>query len=433
MLNTRWRIKHDEIMKTNICTLMAAMAIVITFTALTACSDDDEKTSTIKTDKAGYFWLKNLRTHEGTGTSKSDRGDGTLVLVSDNKVITCQQGDTLVLSFTPEDKYSDAKYHFEQCNFLDNTTQVNETIYTAELALGEHNLAAKSICKIEGYDLSASKSFKFNVGRKEITDMNAGTFLISNLSTGEVVSEQYYSCFAGDTLKVLFQPKPQFASVPFKIEAGYFDKLNDSLFVVRDLKTLREGGVSVGKDVDFQTVYNQNDSTLGAKRNLIMITWVEYADITYTLNVSPDLLNFISASISYSDDTAFEKTINLKEEDWTMEHVEIDGESLDMACFRLPMHYDKLDKDYYFKVMYAKKDGVILSKDVYEFWYGLSLGPATIAGEPSVNISIGISVGGNGNEVKSEEVSDYLEKLINNPDIVKIHLDKRNRRISTIK
>lgn len=239
-----------------------------------------------------------------------------------------------------------------------------------------------------------------------------------------------YECFAGDTLEVLFKPKEEYESVHFEIKGGYFQKISDNLFVVPDLKTSVGSGISIGKTVDFQTVYNNNDSILGCKREFSLITFVEEADVTYTLYVTRDLLQFMTATLSYTDDNGRELSFTLKDEDWTTETFEDGGEEL--IYYRFPMHYTKLDRDFSVKASYSINESVPPTKESYDFEHGLMWGAAVVAGAPHTNISIDINVGGDG-MVKAEDVANYLEQMANNPDVIKVHIGKRDRSIVLVK
>lgn len=403
---------------------------------LSSCCDDgndeDKKEDQVEVkrdEKAGYFWLRNIRTNEGAGIKLNSEGNTH----TSNVKINCEQGDTLVLEFTPLEKYSDSKFHFKTSYILDDAQQEESMIYTSNLAIGEHILVAKSVCQIEGYDLSAERSFSFNVVRKTVTDFEAGTFSITNISTGETVNGSSYSCFAGDTLEVLFNPKKEYASVPFEIEGGYFQKISDNLFVVPDLKTSAGNGLSIGKTVDFQTVYNnEKDSILACKREFSLITFVEEANVTYTLHVSPDLLQFVTVSLAYTDDNGQEVTLSLKDEDWTTEIFDNNGKSAELTYYSLPLHYKKLDKDHTVKAIYRIKDGVALTKESYEFDHSLNWGSATVAGASHTNYSVTVNIGGDG-MVKAGDVATYLQHLKDNPDVLKVHLGKRDRSIVNVK
>lgn len=404
---------------------------------LSSCCDDEEdkkedNVEVKRDDKSGHFWLKNLRTKEGAGMSIANKDDGAISYIEINKIIECEQGDTLIVKFTPKSDYSEDKFKFRPDNILDNASHVGDTVLTSNLALGEHTLVAKSVCQIEGYELSSEYSFSFNVNRKKVFDSEAGTFSITNISTREAVNGLSYNCFAGDTLEVLFKPKKEYASVPFEIKGGSFTKLNDSLFVVPDLKTSMGNGIDIGKTVNFQTVYNENDSILMCKYEFSLITFVEEADVTYTLYVTPDLLQFVSASLSYTDDNGQELTFSLKDEDWTTETIEMDGESVELTCYRLPLHYNHLDCDHTVKAIYSIEDGVALTKESYDFDHSLNWGSAIVAGAPHSSVSININIGGDG-MIKADDVAKYLQHLTDNPDVVKVHLGKRDLSIVTVK
>lgn len=287
-----------------------------------------------------------------------------------------------------------------------------------------------------------------------LEDSEAGTFVITNVSANEEIQGSYYQCFVGDTLKVVFQPKQQYSSFDFNITASRLTKIGNDLFLVPDLDTSLGGGVSFGKNIEFEAANNTNGNKLSAKMSVPFFTYVPEADVTYSLSISSELLPFIDVTLDYTTDngTAAKPLTN---SDWVRDtvyaYVFISDDGKEMhsssnadregytltdsipyysAHYRLNMHYTKLDTDYTITARYTPKTEVEATEDSYYFRHSLSWGPATICGASVNNVSI--SIGGK-TDIKREEVASYLEKLSTTPDIVKLHLSKRERKISEIK
>ncbi len=94
---------------------------------------------------------------------------------------------------------------------------------------------------------------------------NAGTFSITNLTTGEKIEEEAVfggnAMFSsngikiakGDTIKVTFTPIPTYSKVKFEKNCKYLTKISDTLFVVPDLSREDKSHEFDGKAV---TVYS---------------------------------------------------------------------------------------------------------------------------------------------------------------------------------
>lgn len=108
-----------------------------------------------------------------------------------------------------------------------------------------------------------------------ITDSNAGTFTITNLSTGETIkNEAQYGFYGinsstgtsiakGDTLEVKFTPKSLYRNVKFSRSCSNIKQISDSYYVVDDLSKKDfekvDGHVTSNVDttsIDFMATYN---------------------------------------------------------------------------------------------------------------------------------------------------------------------------------
>ena len=346
-----------------------------------------------------------------------------------------RKGDTLLIRFIPNDKYKDKAFDLTYTVNSGSDAVKDSLVDTSNFNFGENKLLVEAVHKTDSFDLSATQEYTFKIVPKSIVDTNAGKFEITDITSGDEIGEddQPYHFFVGDTVKIVFHPNTGYENMSFSISCSSLTWLNDSLWVVPDLGTTN-GNVQISKNIWIQAEYkNKNemeDFALSSERILKVFTYKEYADVTYLLDVSQDLLQFINTTIVYTDDSGEEQIINLKDEDWIKETFEYDGETEDYAYYKLNIHYDKLDKDHYVKAIYSKKEDVAITDEPYNFSHYLKWGPAVVAGLTFNNISINIDIYTGNNKVN---VADYLEKLVNNPDVVKIHLDKRSRKIETIK
>ena len=281
-------------------------------------------------------------------------------------------------------------------------------------------------------------------------DSDAGSFVITNLSANEEVKGGSYNCFAGDTLKVDFLPKQQYKSLSFTINTSNLIKLSGNLFLVPDLKTSINPVISISKNVTFQATNEKN--SLYAEKTVPFFTYVPEADVSYTLIVSPDLLQFVNVELEYTTDNGTVQSKTLSDKDWIRDTSYIyvftndvgheihssnkdphEGHSLTDSIpvydtyFDLDIHYGKLDSDHKVTARYTPKMGVEPMTDTYKFWHNLMWGPATIAGASITHISL--DIGGSSN-INRQDVASYLEKLSATPDVVSLHLNKRERKIT---
>ena len=116
----------------------------------------------------------------------------------------------------------------------------------------------------------SSGTFNINVS---VTDLKAGTFQFVNISTNEQITASYHNCFVGDTIKVEFSPKAEYAQVPFEITAEpkgamkdapveQIEKVLDDFF---DSKVAEEFMNAV--DTEMRTYIDDLDKPLGLKRD----------------------------------------------------------------------------------------------------------------------------------------------------------------------
>ena len=138
---------------------------------LTSCKEDDSA-EVIKDNDSGYFWVENLRTKNGVGTTVTNLENGKTTYREGKGTLECELGDTLVVKFTPKNKYTNL--NFSQSSTVDNSSQVGNMVLTSNMSIGEHTLVAKAICQTDGYNLSAQQSFTFNVKVKPVHDLEAG-------------------------------------------------------------------------------------------------------------------------------------------------------------------------------------------------------------------------------------------------------------------
>lgn len=433
--------------------LLLATLLLSTVSLVTACHDHEEETVTKgnfgteeKTDSSSCnFTLTNLRTKEWLGTKDTIQENGGISQTNNDGILNCQKGDTLIVSCSPKKKYEEFSFTTE---YLLDGDKVGEEIHTGSLATGIHTITASAKCEAEGYKLSATRSFTISLSEIEkVSDSNAGRFTLVNISAGEEIDKGYHECFVGDTIKAIFEPKDEYANLPFSIEAGPFAKLNDSLFVVTDLQTN-----IIGQNVWFRAEYKDDRRTLSAEKTVSFFTYVEEAYVTYRLGISEDLMQFVDVTLEYTDERGHIGKKEIGQEDWTIEadtlyeYVDAKGQKMltgnknpgaewtkvgeeyyRSIFYTLDIHYEKLDCEYTVTAKYTARQNVQLSKDSYEFRHYLSYGPAVVAGNRTISISI--SNGGD-DDIERSKVEEYLNNLCATPDKITLYLDKRKRSVN---
>ncbi len=412
--------------------LLFALSFIVSWSyVLSSCSDDDdekkkEDVEVKKDDKAGYFWLKNLRTDEGAGISVINE-NGNSSYKESTHTIDCELGDTLVIKFTPKSSYTDEKIKFRPANILDNTSQVGDTVLTSSLSIGKHTLVAKAVCQMEGYNLSAQQSFSFKVKEKPVKRVvdAAGTFSITNRMTGEKVDENHNLVLAGDTLDISFSPLSGLEDKAFSHKYTLGSKVYDGDYVV----------VKNENDLVLSAEYEDSIS-YKAKRSFSLVISNRSTTIPYYIGVSPDLLKFVDVEATFYDSTGKADTYQIGENDWTKEYF---YENEFSYRYRKTVRYLTWGLDCGLRIRYIPKDNVVPTEDHYDFLHSLSMGRMISSGTTdvgyqlqiydgiNVNLTINISIGGkevDAGNVSRDDVKGYIDYIASHPEGISFHISE---------
>ena len=281
---------------------------------------------------------------------------------------------------------------------------------------------------------------KENNVKIQITDSNAGSFLVTNLTTNEVLDGHNSYVLYYDSLRFEFLPNKKYSKFHFveqyeriryskveQIKPVYVCQSDDGTKLIMNASCRFESG---------DTIYN-----LSASRELTIQYPEHYSEITYIFGITKDLLTFVTPVVDYSDYEGHNNTIQLTDE---MIHIEDDSvyEGINYGGFgkwTKDVRYLKWGIDCGMRVRFVAKPNVELSKDAYEFDQWLSVPSASSHGTNSsgtivvknyswITINITINIGKEAKTddglIRKEYVQEYIEQLIRSPLQQRFHIDE---------
>ena len=152
-----------------------------------------------------------------------------------------------------------------------------------------------------------------------IEDRNAGIFILSNLTTGELIENNTTSYIPkGDRLQIKFSPSEKYRKCNFKVKYSIIGQNSE-------VKEISDVYVSKGNDgskivMEANGNFTSND-TIYHLSAIQEYTFLSPSSIDYGLSVSPDLLLFVTPEICYDDDEGVKHTMQITEEMMTTKHV----------------------------------------------------------------------------------------------------------------
>lgn len=299
-----------------------------------------------------------------------------------------------------------------------------------------------------------------------VEDSDAGIFKLLDTSTGSELQVGKNNCiylYVGDTIKVLFEYKSEYKDFNFTFESEQLNKVGDDLFVVPSnlasaeahstvIITVGEPGKPVVISASCTTVKDNVEYKLSAKRDFRVFAYgiPESILVNYYLNVSPELLQFVTPAITCPNENGSSSTSYvLKDEDWEKtekEHYVVykneenkykyvnvsKGETpeegwtmIEEFDYWAPYLYG-FDRDYTAKntiltatVSYQQNNNVDISQDSYEFYHKLNWNSK----QSGIHMDIDLT----DHTVKKEKVQEYIDKLANTHDVVKLSIDRTGR------
>lgn len=289
----------------------------------------------------------------------------------------------------------------------------------------------------------------------KVDDSEVGAFEeIRNMSSGRTVSlydgivintgKQTAQIYGGDTIKVSFTPKSQYAMEKFNITIEGYKKLNDSLFVAPVGQILKDDTSSESLKMVATCSFNRNDTiySLSAKQSGHYSYKSAFVfDVDYSYSITSDLLAFVTPVLTYTDENGYEKNVTLTEANMEFSKVTIyqdqDGHRYYLEVGESPEEgWTKIRErpssyNYYFDsrfmkrsskltatVKYTKKDVAQPEDPSLDFSRELSW---TARGY--INLGITITIG-QGQEVTAEKLQAYLEELYQKTDALTLAIDR---------
>lgn len=258
------------------------------------------------------------------------------------------------------------------------------------------------------------------------TDTAAGTFTFSNISYDDG-GKSVISAISGDTIKVVFSPKQEYVNLHFSLACSGLTQINDSLFIVKGLR-------SGEHEIEVSATYGR----YSAKSSFTVDVKDSYLTVPYVLQMSEDLLQFVTPELTYTDSEGKTRTTTLAYEDFTHSDsvtysythngVEAYHTYLPYAKYRFKQRYYSLPTTTEVTVKYIPKNNADLSRNDYEFAHGVNResasgvihkdGGVILVMESYFSLSINIDISGSDTKTK-DDYRQYIEKLSTSPDVRK--------------
>lgn len=316
-----------------------------------------------------------------------------------------------------------------------------------------------------------------------VKDTSAGTFIVKNLSTQEIIG-QSAEVINRDTILIVFKPNQSYLNSTFTIICNGLEKVNDSIYVLP--KDYLDSGVTVdgntitvskpkdlpddievnvlASDTIKATSDSESDYIIKAESSFKLNVAKSYVIIPLKVKISPDLKSFVDVELSYTDKDGNEQKYLIKEDEWVKPDIETfyeykteNGEtaygfSVPEGCeiiheepyvpdcyYVLNTRFLNLENDVTttFSARYILKPDIEVAKENYTFKHSIDRMPANISIPGtilidnyisfSISIDIHIGVGTDGvstPEETKEKVISYLEELSSHPDTKKFRISK---------
>ncbi len=316
-----------------------------------------------------------------------------------------------------------------------------------------------------------------------VKDTSAGTFIVKNLSTQEIIG-QSAEVINKDTILIVFKPNQSYLNSTFTIICNGLEKVNDSIYVLpKDYLdsgvTIDGNTITVSKPKDLPndievnvlasdtikaTPDSESDYIIKAESSFKLNVAKSYVIIPLKVKISPDLKSFVDVELSYTDKDGNEQKYLIQEDEWvkpdsvtlyTYETEEgetsygyvvpdgckiIEEERFARDCYYvLNTRFLNLENDVTttFSASYIPKPDMEIDKENYTFKHGIDRMSASISipgtividNYISFNISVDIHIGMGTDDISTpeetkEKVKSYLEELSNHPDTKTFSISK---------
>ena len=297
--------------------------------------------------------------------------------------------------------------------------------------------------KDKNNDINITANGDFFIGMYSITEKQAGTLTVKNLSAHEDIVESA-DVIKNDTLLIHFIPKQDSLDHTFSIYSKELTKVNDSIFVVPRMDSgTHEVELMVSDTIGFE-VYQ-------AKKDLIFNVPKSYIVTPIIVEVSSDLKPFVDVELSYTDKEGFERKHLIKEEEWIKPDSVIiykyeNAEGRTAWSGKVPEGCKILGEEKYasypyfimdarfldiktnitttFSARYIPKSNITSDRDKYVFSHGIDRMSAKISIPETIVIDnyTSLSFDMSDKTITKENITPYLYELSQTPDVKKFNI-----------
>lgn len=289
-----------------------------------------------------------------------------------------------------------------------------------------------------------------SIGKSKV-DSLAGSFKLKNITDSNQESSNEIIAIPGDTIQVIFEPKSEYRTngIHFVLSCSGLEPLsanNDSMYVVN--RNSNYGKLQISLRAKYENKSNEGTTTLSASTiSTINVQSKSYIAIPYQLQVSEDLLQFVTPEITYNDPLGNKRTYRLENDDMVhsdsvtysyTHNGKVENQTyLPNAKYSFKLRYTSLPATTEVTVRYIPKDNVEITRNDYDFQHRFDRmsasgilydtnGSATIITDIYSNFSITINP--NSPKRQTEQgIRQYIETLARTPDVKQWSISTRGK------
>lgn len=269
-----------------------------------------------------------------------------------------------------------------------------------------------------------------------------GEFVVTNLTTGEIIEGDDATVVPGDSLNIKFVPHENYKHLIFNIQNKYEGNLTGNTFLIHPTT------ISVTTEAEGVTIkpYNRLELTasttsvndkLEVNRSIKLYFYEKSSLITCYVGIQADLLELVEPVISFSDNKGNHIECHpFEEKEIVRNQEEIDlSDNLWYKSFR----YVQWGNEAEARLSFIRKSTIELTRDSYDLGCFFDLGGDVFEnGKGSLNMSMGVGVnvtiGGSVSEmedkdgkIKREFVEQFISKLVEKTEYRKICIDENGK------
>lgn len=252
------------------------------------------------------------------------------------------------------------------------------------------------------------------------SDSQAGKFSVSNLSYQEEGEKLSLTALTGDTLKISFSPKQEYANMKFSLNCEGLEQINDSLYKVIETE---DGDHTYKLFAEYENKTGVTSAYYTATSELKISIPKTYIIIPYKMTMSSDLKELVTPEITYTDSEGKSHIFSVSEDKLLKNQIE----DVINYSYIYKVRYYKTGITSTFTVKYVPKQNVAYERDRYYLSHSLDRMRAGIHIPNQTNIDIynsfdiNIKIGGD-NGIAKEDIAATLAELSNTPDVIKLNI-----------